>query len=70
MTAGGPNVTLSESVPFFGGTTQGATKVTGYYLFRKFRDMKLGYAAAVSYILLFITIFITFINMKFLNSED
>ncbi|MFW5782499.1 MAG: carbohydrate ABC transporter permease, partial [Candidatus Muiribacteriaceae bacterium] len=33
MTSGGPNVTISESVPFFGGTTQGATKVTGYYLF-------------------------------------
>lgn len=70
MTAGGPNVTISESVPFFGGTTQGATKVTGYYLFRKFRDLKLGYAAAISYVLLFITIFITFINMKLFKNED
>ncbi|MFA5479588.1 MAG: sugar ABC transporter permease [Candidatus Muiribacteriota bacterium] len=70
MTSGGPNVTIGESVPFFGGTTQGATKVTGYYLFRKFRDLKLGYAAAMSYILLFITIFITFLNMKLLKKED
>lgn len=70
MTSGGPNVTISESVPFFGGTTQGATKVTGYYLFRKFRDLKLGYAAAISYVLLFITIFITFLNMKFFKNDD
>ena len=70
MTAGGPNITISESVPVFGGTTQGATKVAGYFLFRKFRDLKLGYAAAISYILLFITIFITFLNIKLLKSED
>ncbi|MGM0607617.1 MAG: carbohydrate ABC transporter permease [Candidatus Muiribacteriota bacterium] len=70
MTSGGPNVTISESVPFFGGTTQGATRVTGYHLFRNFRSLKLGYAAAISYVLLFITIFITFLNLKFLKSED
>jgi multiple sugar transport system permease protein len=64
MTEGGPSVTV-------GNTTLGATKISGYYLFRKFYvDYKFGYSAAVSYILLFITLIISWINMRIFRAGE
>lgn len=55
MTSGRPYVTLPDSTPFFGGTTQAATKVSGYFLFEKFYvSYEYGYAAAISVVLLLI----------------
>jgi ABC-type sugar transport system permease subunit len=63
MTGGGPNVTV-------GNNTFGATKVTGFLLYQKFASFKLGYAAAISYILLIITLVISFFNTKLLRVEQ
>ncbi len=62
MTAGGPYVSV-------GGDTYGATKLSGYYLFRTFESARYGYAAAISYILLIITLIISTINMKFFSQS-
>ncbi|MBA3051920.1 sugar ABC transporter permease [bacterium] len=63
MTQGGPYV-----VEFMGGI-QGATKVSGYYLFEKWETMNYGYAAAVSYILLVITLGISLVNAKVMRKK-
>lgn len=62
MTKGGPIVS-------FLGHSVGATKLTGYYLFTKWEQSEFGYAAAMSYILLILTIVISKVQEKFLSSE-
>ncbi len=63
MTSGGPNVDV-------GGRALGATWVTGYYVFDTFyTQFKLGYAAAMSYVLLALTLIISLVNRRFLRSE-
>ena len=63
MTSGGPNVDV-------GGKALGATWVTGYYVFDTFyNQFRLGYAAAMSYVLLALTLAITFVNRRFLRAE-
>lgn len=63
MTSGGPNVDV-------GGKALGATWVTGYYVFDTFyNQFKLGYAAAMSYVLLGLTLIITLVNRRFLSAE-
>jgi len=63
MTEGGPNVEI-------GGRALGATWVTGYYLFRTFYvSLKLGYAAAISYVLLILTLIISVVNMRLFRTE-
>ena len=63
MTSGGPNIDI-------GGRALGATWVTGYYVFDAFyNQFKLGYAAAMSYVLLALTLIVTFVNRKFLSTE-
>lgn len=61
MTSGGPNVDV-------GGRALGATWVTGYYVFDTFyNQFRLGYAAAMSYVLLAMTLVVTFVNRRFLG---
>lgn len=55
MTSGGPQVVI-------GGETVGSTSVAGYYLFKQFDAGNYGYAAAISYILLIITLGITWLQ--------
>lgn len=63
MTSGGPNVDV-------GGRALGATWVTGYYVFDTFyNQFRLGYAAAMSYVLLALTLIISLINRRFLRAE-
>jgi multiple sugar transport system permease protein len=63
MTGGGPNVDV-------GGKALGATWVTGYYIFDTFyTQFRLGYAAAMSYVLLALTLIISVINRRYLRSE-
>ncbi len=63
MTGGGPNVDV-------GGRALGATWVTGYYVFDTFyNQFRLGYAAAMSYVLLALTLVVTFLNRRFLRAE-
>lgn len=57
MTGGTPYVTLPDDIPFLGGTTQGVTRVSGYYLFDNFYTARAyGYAAAISVGLLFVAL--------------
>lgn len=60
---GGPFVTVGERV-------LGATRLTGYYLFQKWQQREYGYAAAMSFILLALTLAISFVNKKAMNLED
>jgi multiple sugar transport system permease protein len=63
MTAGGPSVDV-------GGKAYGATWVTGYYLFDTFYvRLRLGYAAAMSYVLLAIAVAVSLVNMRFLRPK-
>lgn len=62
MTSGGPNVDV-------GGRALGVTWVTGYYVFDTFyTQWRLGYAAAMSYVLLALAIVISLANRRFLRS--
>jgi len=63
MTKGGPIVTVL-------GKSLGATKLTGYYLFTKWEQSEFGYAAAMSYALLVLTIVISKVQEKVLTPED
>ncbi len=60
MTGGGPITTLF-------GKTYKATQVTGYYLFLQWDRMNYGYAAAISYVLLIITLIFSFVYSKLLK---
>jgi putative chitobiose transport system permease protein len=63
MTSGGPSVNVS-------GKAYGATWVTGYYLFDTFYvKLKLGYAAAMSYVLLAIAVTISLVNIRILRPK-
>jgi len=63
MTSGGPSIDV-------GGKAYGATWVTGYYLFDTFYvRLKLGYAAAMSYVLLAIAVVVSLINMRILRPK-
>jgi multiple sugar transport system permease protein len=63
MTSGGPNVDV-------GGRALGVTWVTGYYVFDTFYNQwRLGYAAAMSYVLLGLTVIISLANRRFLRAE-
>ena len=63
MTSGGPSVNV-------GGKAYGSTWVTGYYLFDTFYvKLKLGYAAAMSYVLLGIAIAISLVNLRILRPK-
>lgn len=58
MTAGEPLVVIA-------GNTVGSTSVAGYYLFKQFDSGNYGYAAAISYMLLIITLGITWIQQTY-----
>lgn len=62
MTNGGPMVT-------FRGNIVGATRVTGMYLYRNFESLKLGYAAAISFVLLIISLSISLISLRLLREK-
>jgi multiple sugar transport system permease protein len=63
MTSGGPSVDV-------GGKAYGATWVTGYYLFDTFYvKLKLGYAAAMSYVLLALAVVVSVVNMRILRPK-
>lgn len=63
MTSGGPSINI-------GGRAYGATWVTGYYLFDTFYvRLDLGYAAAMSYVLLAIAVAISLLNIRFGRSR-
>ncbi len=63
MTSGGPQVVV-------GGDTVGATQVAGYYLYKQFDAGNYGYAAAISYMLLIITLGITWIQQRFAERSE
>lgn len=63
MTSGGPQVVM-------GGETVGSTSVAGYYLFKQFDSGNYGYAAAISYMLLIITLGITWLQQRYVASND
>lgn len=64
MTSGGPNVDV-------GGRALGATWVTGYYVFDAFYNQwRLGYASAMSYVLLALTMIVSLVNRKFLGTDN
>lgn len=63
MTAGGPQTVI-------GGETVGSTSVAGYYLFKQFNSGNYGYAAAISYMLLVITLGITAIQQKLAKKSE
>ncbi len=62
MTGGGPTV-------YKFGMPQGMTKVTGLYLFDFIQSLKLGKAAALAFILLLITLFISLLYAKLQRSK-
>ncbi|HBW47551.1 TPA: hypothetical protein DEF17_06420 [bacterium] len=70
MTGGRPYETLPDSIPFFGGTTQGTTNLSGYYLFSKFYvAQEYGYAAAISVALLIISLPLSILSFFAFQSE-
>lgn len=60
---GGPFITMGTKV-------LGATRLTGYYLFQKWQQREYGYAAAMSFILLLLTLTISLVNKKLMEMED
>ncbi len=63
MTAGGPQTVVKD-------VTVGSTSVAGYYLYKQFEAGRYGYAAAISYIMLVITLTITWIQQRFFPGES
>ncbi len=63
MTSGGPQIVLGDE-------TLGGTTVSGFYLYKQFEGGRYGYAAAISYVLLFITVGLTLITRRFLREEN
>jgi len=57
MTSGGPQQVVM-------GETVGSTSVAGYYLYKQFESGNYGYAAAISYMLLIITLGITWLQQR------
>ncbi|HEY9070297.1 MAG TPA: sugar ABC transporter permease [Candidatus Ozemobacteraceae bacterium] len=62
MTAGGPQIVIGDE-------TLGSTSVAGYYLYKQFEGGRFGYAAAISYVLLAITLGITWIQQRFFAGD-
>jgi ABC-type sugar transport system permease subunit len=57
LTQGRPFESIPSGLPYFGGTTQGTTMLSGFYLFQKFYvSQDYGYAAALSVALLIISL--------------
>ena len=54
----------------FLGTTVRSAKLSGYYLYKNFEEGFYGNAAAISYTLMLIALFISYINMKFIQKKD
>ncbi len=67
--SGGPDFVV-QHLPFFAGTTQGATKVSGFYLFQNFNVGRYGYSAAISYILLVVGLVISLINRRIIGKTN
>ena len=63
MTAGGPQKVIS-------GEAVGSTSVAGYYLYKQFESGRYGYAAAISYVLLLITLIMTFAQRFFFARKE
>ncbi|MEW6040978.1 MAG: hypothetical protein AB1633_05610, partial [Elusimicrobiota bacterium] len=64
MTQGGPPMDLK----FMGkNLTIESTRVTGFYLFRKWERLEYGYAASISYLLLIITLLFSYGYTKILK---
>jgi len=62
MTSGRPYAVV-------GGVTQGMTRVTGYYLFENWQTMRYGYTAAISFVLLLVTLGISYANARALRTR-
>lgn len=62
MTGGGPMIS-------FRGSIVGATRVTGMYLYRNFQSLRLGYAAAISFVLLVISLSFSLVSLRFLRER-
>lgn len=70
LTQGRPFQEIPNWVPYFAGATLGMTKIAGYYLFEKFYlSYQYGYAAAMSVILLFISLPLSFLSFFALRTE-
>lgn len=70
MTGGRPYETLPKSLVYFGGTTQGTTMLSGFFLFNKFYiSQEYGYAAAVSVALLFISLPLSVVSFFAFRTE-
>ncbi|RME93296.1 MAG: sugar ABC transporter permease [Candidatus Hydrogenedentota bacterium] len=62
-------MTEGRPISTFLGETVGVTKITGYYLFEKFTQIKYGYAAAMSYFLFVFALIISYINYRWLREK-
>ena len=51
------------------GHTVGASRISGFYLYKIFDEGQYGYAAAVSYLLLIVAITVSMINLKFFQPK-
>lgn len=70
MTNGDPSHHLSESIPFFGGTTQNMTRLSGFLLYEKFYiTQDYGSSAALSVILLLVALPISVASFSFFNPD-
>ncbi len=67
MTSGGPQVLDSSGV--FDGATLGSTRISGYYLWQVFSEGRYGYASAMSWLLLFFALAVSFLQARFLSPE-
>lgn len=65
---GGPS--FVDPTGLFGHETLGATKISGFYLWKVFSFGRYGYAAAMSYILLMVALCISYLNARWLKSRD
>jgi len=62
VVGGGPIIRVGSHI-------LGCTKVAGLYLFRNLESLKLGYAAAISFVLLIIALIISAVSAKLLRVE-
>jgi len=62
MTSGGPQISVM-------GKAVGSTSVSGYYLYKQFEAGEYGYAAAISFVLLLITLTLTFAKRAYDNRQ-
>lgn len=62
-------MTEGKPVSTFLGETVGVTKITGYYLFQKFTEIRYGYAASMSYFLLIFALLVSYANYRWLRED-